>query len=99
MDYLTLLGDGKQLLGVDIGYLKALNYGGVIFLFLQVFIILLTPVCFRIRHKFFILTVFVLLIFIYNVKIYAFCSSVFMPLYFLMLFCTENLSNYSRTAK
>ncbi|ASJ97322.1 hypothetical protein [Shewanella marisflavi] len=96
-DYISFLGTGKDLVGVDLGYLKTLHYGGLIYFLFQLSIVILIPLTLIRRvADFFPVLVFLTFFLIYNVKIYAFFSSIFMPVFFLLVFALANCNRTSR---
>jgi len=92
-DYVTIFGTGHKLIGVDIGYLKTLHYGGVGYLFLQLFILIVVPFVIIDRNNVMPIVFLILLFFIYNIKIYAFFASIYMPAFFLLIFSLKDFKS------
>lgn len=85
-NYMTFLGVGGDLIGIDLGYLKTLYYGGAIYFLFQLVFVVLFPLS-LIRDDNYLRILSLLLIFlIYNIKVYSFFASIFMPAFFLALF-------------
>ena len=83
---LSVFGSGGELICVDIGYLKALHFGGVIYLILQcssVFLVYLLFYSSKYKVEQFI---FMIIFLIYNFKIYAIYSSVLYVAFLFVMF-------------